>query len=426
MSRLAIPFALLIWWSAAAQQSDYAIKRTFEERASGITEAINGAGSLSVLDSLRDEITQLENDFATHREFLDRALYPTTFTETLAELRDIHLMRYERTYLIQTQGTHIIELEGRIALLTRRLDTLAAERDSLFATLRGVRGSTTSLRHTSRRLSASLRARDRLIFALMDSIFLSYRKDSDLQKESLSRRIEQADALDRVYDIAVDNVRFLQLTRLEPQDYADVIALYEQFNGRWTGLREKIVDVSTSTRDLSRKKTEADLEKNVAAPVDSVLSVWRGNLDGLFWSEILTEFTIRNIPIGSFSTGREFSKKVEAYVQDVRARDEDASVFINDVWKMRIDREWREALTTDIMLGRAEYARLDSLVSGLAQKKFDEEFILYSAILLLLVIAIWWFFVRSPKRPAVSPAKEEQSGTGDVAPKPPPDSRESP
>ncbi|MCK5573735.1 MAG: hypothetical protein KAJ12_13280, partial [Bacteroidetes bacterium] len=365
-------------------------------------------------------------DFAAHRDLLDRALYPSTFTETLAELREIHLTQYERTYLIQTQGTRITELEGRIAFLTRRLDTLAAGRDSLFAKLQGVQGSTASFRQTSRRLSASLRARDRLIFALMDSIFLSYRKDSDLQKESLSRRIEQADALDRVYDIALDNVRFLKLTRLEPQDYADVIALYEQFNGRWAGLRDKIVDVSASTRDLSRKKTEADLEKNVAAPVDSVLTVWKEELHGLFWSEILTEFTTRDIQIGSFSTGREFSERIEAYVEDVRARDEDAGVFVNDVWKLRIDREWREALTTDVMLGRAEYARLDSLVSGLAQKRFDEEFILYSALLLLLVIAIWWFFVRSPKRPAVSRTKEEKSETGNAAPKALPNSRESP
>jgi hypothetical protein len=415
-----------MWCSVAAQQSDYATKRTFEERAGGISEAINGAGSLSVLDSLREEITQLENDFTTHRDFLDRALYPSTFAETLAELREIHLMQYEQTYLVQTQGTRITELEGRIALLTRRLDTLASDRDSLFATLQGARGSTASLRQTSRRLTASLRARDRLIFALMDSIFLSYRKDSDLQKESLSRRIEQADAVDRVYDIAVDNVRFLQLTRLEPQDYADVIALFEKFNARWTGLRDKIVDVTTSTRDLSGKESDVDPDSGVAAPVDSVLTVWKEELDVLFWNEILNEFTARNIQIGPFRNGREFSEKIGSYIEDLRARDEDADIFVNDVWKLRIDREWREALTTDLMLGRAEYARLDSLVRGLAQKKFDEEFILYSALFLLVVLAIWWFFVRSPKRPATSRPKDDQSGTGDGAPEAPSDPRKSP
>ena len=67
MNRFGLILALVISASALAQQSDYAIKRSFEERAKGLEEAINAAGSLSELDSLRNEINGLENEFGVHR-----------------------------------------------------------------------------------------------------------------------------------------------------------------------------------------------------------------------------------------------------------------------------------------------------------------------------------------------------------------------
>ncbi|MGB6033288.1 MAG: hypothetical protein WBH55_10670 [Bacteroidota bacterium] len=409
MNRFGLILALVVSASALAQQSDYAIKRTFEERAKGLKEAINGAGSLSALDSLREEITGLENEFSVHRDFLDRALYPMTFSETLSELRGVHLMQYDRTYLTQTQGARISELEAQVSYLTRRLDTLAAERDSLFRQLRWGQKSSSSLRQTSRRLSATLRARDRLIFTLVDSLFLPYGRDieeaSYLEKESLSRRIAQTDILGHIYEIATDNVRFLELTELEPEDYAQIIGLYQQFGIRWDGLRDGIMEVS---RPVGKgKKREVEAGQTAAAQIDSVIILWGTRLNTLFWDRVRKEFSARSLQLAPFGNSTEFSESIEAYVEQLRERDVDPGVFVNDVWKLRIDREWRNALTNDIMLGRAEYGRLDSLVSELARKKFDREFILYSLILLTIVIAVWWFFVRTPKRPAPAQQKSQ-------------------
>jgi hypothetical protein len=398
---------LLLSSLALAQQSDYAIKRAFEERAKGLKEAINGAVSLSALDSLRDEITTIENEFGVHREFLDRALYPITFSETLVELRGLHLNQYDRTYLTQTQGARIIELEAQVAYLGRRLDTLAAERDSLFKQLRKGSKSSSSLRQTSRRLSATLRARDRLIFTLVDSLFVPYGKNMEeatyLEKESLSRRIDQTDVLGHIYEIATDNVRFLELTELEPRDYSEIIGLYQMFSNRWYGLRDAITEVSRPAG--KGKRREEQRGQAAAAQIDSVINLWGTRLNSLFWDRLRKEFTERSLQLSPFGNSAEFSESIERYVEQLRERDADPGVFVNDVWKLRIDREWRTALTNDIMLGRVEYGRLDSLVSELAQKRFDREFILYSLILLGVAIAVWWFFVRTPKRP--TPAKEK-------------------
>jgi hypothetical protein len=84
-------------------------------------------------------------------------------------------------------------------------------------------------------------------------------------------------------------------------------------------------------------------------------------------------------------------------------------VFVNDIWKERIDKEWRESLIREKMLGKAEYAALDRLVSELAQEKLDQRFLIYSLIVVALVLVAWWVFTRKPKTP---PPAQASSGNG--------------
>jgi hypothetical protein len=153
------------------------------------------------------------------------------------------------------------------------------------------------------------------------------------------------------------------------------------------------------------KRREEQRGQAAAAQIDSVIDLWGTRLNTVFWDRLRQEFTERSLQLSPFGNSAEFSESIERYVEELRERDADPGVFVNDVWKLRIDREWRTALTNDIMLGRIEYGRLDSLVSELAQKRFDREFILYSLILLGIAIAVWWFFMRTPKRP--TPAQEK-------------------
>jgi hypothetical protein len=83
----------------------------------------------------------------------------------------------------------------------------------------------------------------------------------------------------------------------------------------------------------------------------------------------------------------------------LKASGEDATSFVEEVWKERIDREWGAALSKEVMLGKTEYQSLDQMVGGLSQKKFDMRFILYSLAVVALAVAIWWFFIRKPSPP---------------------------
>jgi hypothetical protein len=403
----------LLHGNLIAQESDYDVKVNFEAACKTLKGAIDDAKSTEVLDSLKTHIDALEVQYSPRQKFLDKALYPETFTEKIANLRDLFRLTYDRVYLIQDQGIKIEELEGRILLLSARIDSLTSERNRLFAELQESKASVSKMRETIRKLTATLQAKDRLIFALIDSIFLPYDKNlnqiADVQKEAISAKLLKANVAARVYDIAADNLKFLEMTQLQPKDYANMIDQHEQFTAKWNGLREKINAVSYATEaekgggpGKSKLKGTGGAGTAEASPipqthVDSVLLDWDTRLVSIFWGSLYKEFTGKGVKVQPFTDGRSFSASIRAYVDSARAKDEDARVFIEDLWKARIDKEWRDALSRESMLGKSEYAALDKYVSTLSEEKLDAKLFLYIGIVVVLIILAWRMFGRKPK-----------------------------
>jgi hypothetical protein len=400
---------LLLSMSAVAQESDFAVKQSFEARVLEIKKAVDGANSVAMLDSLKTSIANLQRDFDGKREFLDRALYPHTYDETLTELKDIHLITYDRVYLIQTQGIRLSDLEAQLTAMSLQIDTLTNEKNRLFTELQQSKKNQAELRQVVRRLSANLDAKDKLIFAMTDSIFLPYGKDlnqaSETQKEAVGKKLGQANVLTRVNEIATDNIRFLESTQLQPKDYANLIDQQEQFAIKWNGLRDKMVAVALppSTKPVPTAKTKGGVPVvTTAAPqpgaqVDSVVNAWNLKLQESLMASIEKEFSTNGISLQPFSDAKTFSQSVRAYIATLKTSGQDPTVFVDKVWKERIDREWREVLSKESMLGKTEYAALDQLVSELHAEQVGGHFYLYLGLILALIVAIWWFFFRKPR-----------------------------
>ena len=342
---LGVLLALLVWTSYA-QQSDYELKQEFESRVRNLRTALDSTRSLSVMDSLRVEINALERDFAQHKGFLDRALYPETFRSSITSLRDEHLRSFDRTYLSQTQGIRIADLEQRVLELTARLDTMTAERDRLFSQLRAAKRSGGETRETSRRLSSLLEAQQSLILALVDSIFRPYGNQigtgAELPQAAAGRKFEQANMLQRLYDIAVDHLEFLRETELQPSDFGPLLDQQSSFASRWVGLRQQITAVSEASQ-TSTKQKEASRAR--AAELDSLITVWREDLDRLLWASLAREFSQRGSILKPFADGPGFSQSLTAYLGELKDSGADPTIFVDDIWRARIDREWRDILT---------------------------------------------------------------------------------
>jgi hypothetical protein len=407
---------------AAAQQSDFAVKKSYEERYRAIADRIDSSSSMEELDSLRNEILKLESAYAGHEAFLDKALYPTTLSESLRRLRTLQVLTYDRVYLIQTQGVKLSELEARITALGIRLDSLTAQRDQLFGELQASKKSMASLREAVKRLTANLKAKDQLLFALVDSIFLPYGKDihqvADVHKEAIEQRLEKSNVITRVYEIAADNVKFLEVTQLQGKDYANLIEQYETFSGRWGGLKEKMAAVAATSAIVPATQTgkgksrtpvvkggakAAGLATETAAVqaghVDSVLAEWRSKLGSGFWNGLQKEFTAAGVGVAPFHDGPTFSASIRTYVATLKAGTQDPATFVDIVWKEKVDKEWRDGLTKESMLGRTEYAALDKLVSEVSGDSIDLKLVLYLLGVVIIIGGVWYFLFRK-KTPA--------------------------
>lgn len=423
--KLALIIALLLACTvapAAAQQSDYAVKKSYEERYRAIADRIDSSASMQELDSLRNEIQKLETAYAGHETFLDKALYPVTFSESLHRLKTLQVLTYDRVYLIQTQGVKLSELEARMTSLSTRLDSLTSQRDQLFGELQESKKSMASLREAVKRLTANLKAKDQLIFALVDSIFLPYGKDvhqvADVHKEAIEQKLEKANVVTRVYEIAADNVKFLEVTQLQGKDYTNLIEQYETFSGRWGGLKERMAAVSATSAVVpsaqagkGTSKTPvvtggakaAGLATQTAATqaehVDSVLAEWRSKLTSAFWSGLQKEFSAAGVGVAPFHDGPTFSASIRTYVATLKAGTQDPAPFVDIVWKQKIDKEWRDGLMKESMLGKSEYAALDKLVSEVSKESIDLKLILYLLGVVVIIGGVWYFLFRK-KAPA--------------------------
>jgi hypothetical protein len=399
---------------APAQQSDFEIQQGFDSRYNDLRMKVDSASTTAELDSLNSGIGAFAKQYQDKREFLDRALYPETYEGRINTLRHLYQVAHDRVSTIQTQGVRISELQAAVSELQVRLDTLTGERARLFDELQQSRRSESQLREAVRRLTSNLQANDRLVFSLLDSLFLPYDRNlsqsSEVEKENVAGNLERASVLRRIRDVANDNVRFLEATQLQGKDYANLLDQYQQFQNRWKGLSDKLQDVVTAAqREAATPRGKAKGAAKTAAAiisdrtqVDSSVAQWHQKLQASFWSAVEKEFTGRGVAVNHFVDAPSFDASMRAYIAAAKEGKQDPSVFVDEVWKERIDKEWRDALTRESMLGKTGYASLDKAVSELSQKKIDLRLILYIVVIVAIALAAWWFISRKPKSRADS------------------------
>ncbi|MBI4534888.1 MAG: hypothetical protein HY708_01330 [Ignavibacteriae bacterium] len=397
----------VVWSQALAQQSDYAVKTNFRTEYDRIKKSIDESRSTAELEAMVEKINSLESQYSAKSPFLDKALYPETFSGMLSDLRFHHALVHERIFLIQDQVGRISELETKMAELATSLETLNEERTRLFAELKSTKQSLASLQNVVKRLSNNLLAKDRLIFALIDSIFLPYSADatqlSEVQKTAISGKLEKTNVVEHIYDIASDNVRFLGMTQLGGKDYSSLFDHYYQFATRWMGLRDKISAIGLIGDGKSGKGT-ANAEEGIAATqVDSALLEWQAKLHTAVWSALANEFSSQGVEVIPFDNAQSFSESIREYVQAAKVTGEDTKTFVKDVWIDRVDKEWRDVLIKDSMLGRTEYASLDKLVGELEGDRFDWMIVLYAVLVLGVGLMGWRIAVSRKPKPEQAP-----------------------
>ena len=391
---------------AAQQMSDRSIVDRFSKIVKELFRSVDSATSALECADIAASIAELEKEFASHKELLDRALYPDDYSKTITNLKGRLLIRQNDLGVIETQIVRIAELESQVRELSGKINALTNENDKLLAGVKNLqrahelnmeataedRALVDSLNTVISRLHQNMKERDRLIFALVDSLFMQYDKDvtsmSDVEKQGVSVRLERRNVLTNIKKSISDNLKFLESTSLSPNDYAEIERQNHRFSSQWKGLRSRIVSLYLGGKQ----------KKNEAVLIDSMLSTWSSKVDQATWKALSGLLEKGGIQLKPFSSGDEFagsfSEFVAAEISNTKQESGDVrlkrfNTFNDLVWKSDLEPTWLPVLTGSGKITAGQKAEIEKRFESWHSAVTPVSPIVYVLVAALILILLW-------------------------------------
>ena len=391
---------LIVVASMTAQQiSDRAIVDRFTKSVKELFRDVDSAQSAHDCADVNALIEEMEKEFAAHKELLDRALYPDDYSKTITNLKGRLLVRQKDLGVIETQLVRIAALESQVRELSGRIDDMSTEVTNLQrAHLLNMeaaamdRALLDSLKIVISRLRQSLRERDNLIFALVDSLFMQYDKDvasmNDVEKQGISVRLERRNVLTNIKKSLEDNLKFLESKNLSPNDYAEIARQNQRFSSQWNGLRPKITSIYLGGR---KKNKEAVL-------IDSMLATWSSKVDQGTWNALRVLLEKGGMQLKPFSSGDEFtgnfSEFVAAEISNAKQEPGDVrlkrfNTFNDSVWKTDLEPTWLPVLAGSGKITANQKDEIEKEFGSWQSAIAPVSPLVYIVVAILLLMLLW-------------------------------------
>ncbi|HVN49724.1 MAG TPA: hypothetical protein VMU30_12995 [Bacteroidota bacterium] len=369
MFLLASSIALVGVSTICQEKSDYSTVQQFQETVKTIEVNIDAAKTSQDCAEVSAAIARLEITFSGDRELLDKTLYPDDYGKIIEKVRAKLALRQHDLGTIDMQGARIVELEAKIKELSDQLAKLNVDNEKLMADVKNLSSNiqkltgnefntTTpidSLRALIVQLRQGLQQRDQLVYALADSLFLQYDKNvgdmKDVEKQTLTGKLERYGILPTVKRSIQDNLAFLESTQLKGTDLVTLVRQQQQFTSQWKGLMPK-VSALYATKSGAKGKTGKSSAAESAA-IDSLLTTWGNKVDAAMWRSLNQLFKDHGFIVKDFGNGREFvanfSTFIEEQTQNTQQEDKNKRYkfyqnFEDGVWKGEFGVVWLPAL----------------------------------------------------------------------------------
>ena len=220
--------------SLTTAQSDLEIVDNFKAEYTSIESSIKNASSLDDLKNVSTKINLLKENYADHKELLDKSLYPDNYQSSIDKLNKDYLMRQGDFTTIDVLQTEVTALNEQVEFLNQRnnellsqVRTLEAQRDKDAKTIKKLENLVAQLR-------SSIRKRDELVLSMIDSLMPPIMREKDVltteDKNMVAKEEQEDNVIENVKRTIKDNIKFMQVTSLKPND---LIAIREQQEEGW-------------------------------------------------------------------------------------------------------------------------------------------------------------------------------------------------
>ena len=410
---LVAALALTSFTALSQEQSDYEISQNFKKQYAELTKAIEAAQTVQECAEISVNIDALAKEYAPHQALLDKTLYPDDFQKKIDMIHGQLAYAQNKLGIIQEAVAKIATLETQVKELSAQVEKLTNENSSLMSEIQSLRASKVqdqksldSLKTLVAKLQTGIRDRDKMIFAMVDSIFLQYDKNvdalKDVEKQKMAAHIERNGVIGNIKKSILDNVAFLESTALTGKDLATMVGEQKKFATQWKGLGPKLATIYVAQKDRAKE----------VATIDTMIAGWGVKVDAALWRSLNELFTSHNLTVKPFNNGGDFQTNVVGFIDDEiqnanqrteAARMQVYTVFVDSVWNGDLTTSWMPLMRDNGMVSEAQFGviktKLDAWRSSV-QPPHTTLYVIIALVALVALLVLYRRMKKTPKAPA--------------------------
>ena len=398
-----IIFLLSLFWgfaNIAVAQSDLEIVDNFKKEFSSIENIIKNATSLDDLKGISQRISSLKENYADHKELLDKSLYPDNYQSSIDKLSKDYLLRQGDFTTINVLQTEVSALTEQVEFLNQRNNELLSQVRNLEARRDKDAKIIKKLENLVAQLRKSIRERDELVLSMIDSLMPPTMRDQELltaeDKNMIAKEEQEENIIENVKTTIKDNIRFMAVTSLKPDDLKAIREQQEDFSDKWKKVGVKLVEVYA----------EDDKKAEELKQIDQLFDNWYAAVEKETWYSINDEFSLNGIELRSFKNGGEFTNSVLIFIDDelknlgVKSEEESKRVlaeFADSTWFASIQPVWLNYLIENKMLTDENKNKMESKIAEWKGALYQSNWWIYLIVAIVIVGGAAFFWVRKKK-----------------------------
>ncbi len=368
MKKLILTITLIISISGLqqlnAQQSDYQIKTEFEEAIKELRFALSSAYSSQQLDSLKKQVDSLETMYQEHEDLLSAALYPSTFAESIGQIKSDASVLEHRLLIIENQNEKLDTLLGTMAAYESEIQHLNSRVQSLRQAISTSENSEKQLADLVRDYRNSLERRDNFILNVLDSLILKY---DEMNPQTLAELTSasgsvngDANPLQIISSIIDENLSILKSAPegLQTEDYLRMYVVQHRFNQVWAQIGDELAAIYA--------EGEPD---NIKQTIENKLADWKASASMNMWQSMDAYLESENLQLKAFDNQQSFYTALDDYVKQAVKASEDnyfsqahyqAFEKFHEFWNTKIKDDWSYYVQEGDVLTLSQISEIDS------------------------------------------------------------------
>ncbi|HOI29333.1 MAG TPA: hypothetical protein PLZ15_06170 [Melioribacteraceae bacterium] len=389
--------------SVSFSQSDYEKTQNFKTKYKQMEEAIKNASTLDECNTISADIAKIKEEFLPDKPLLDKSLYPDNFETSFAKLEKALEIR-------KGDFTQIVELTSEVGTLKTQVTELSEKNQNLIGQIRQLNlrvekdaATIASLQKLVAQLKSNIQQRDLLVRDIVDSLLAEFVNSpsslNEAEKQSIISKVDSRNLFYNIERTISDNIQFMRVTQLTPEDLAEMKNQYRDFNKVWKQIGPRLADVYLDKRE---KAVEI-------GNIDGMFNDWNQRINEEMWSRIAKLFREKQIPMLPFSSGDQFTNSAVSFIDDeiknlgVKSSDETERnfyTFTDSVYFPQIEPVWIPILIENNMMTEANKDTIDARIAVWKEKvapasAFNWIYVGLIAVIVFLTIA---YFLKGRKR----------------------------